>query len=127
MRPFDNINTVFDIIQYTEQQYATVNAFGWRKVLGVGEREEEVRENRYVRELNKIKKHNYWSGILGHYEFLTFIQVKEAVTDIAYGMIDLGISTSDSVSIYARTRYISCVLAFCSRRLTSGISARAGN
>ncbi|KAF8064402.1 long-chain-fatty-acid-CoA-ligase [Lyophyllum atratum] len=100
-QPFEGIDTVYDIIAYAARTHGTRNALGWRDVLNVVEEEKDVTKVVEGKEVTEKKKWKYFQ--LSDYKYLNFLEVKDAVSELARGMVELGISADDVVNVYAQT------------------------
>ncbi|PFH48184.1 hypothetical protein AMATHDRAFT_66061 [Amanita thiersii Skay4041] len=100
-RPFEGIDTVFDILAYAARTHGTRNAVGWRDILDIHEEEKELKKVVDGKEIIEKKKWKYFQ--LSDYKYLSYIEFKEAVSEIARSLIDLGVSTDDVFNVYAQT------------------------
>lgn len=103
-QPFEGIDTVYDVLSYAARTHGTRNALGWRDILDVHEEEKDVKKVVDGKEVIDKKKWKYFE--LSDYKYLNFIEVKEAVSEIARALIDLGVTTDDVFNVYAQTRYL---------------------
>ena len=110
-QPFEGINTVFDVISYSARTHGNRNALGWRDVVGIVEEEKEVKKVVDGKEIVEKKKWKYFE--LSDYKYITFIELKEAVSEVARALISLGITKDDVFNVYAQTRYESAQLLPC--------------
>lgn len=104
-QPIEGVDTVFDILSHAANRHGTRNALGWRDILEVVEEVKEVKKVVDGKEITEKKTWKYFR--LSDYKFLSFVEVKEVVSEIARAMLHLGISTDDVFNVYAQTR---CVL-----------------
>ncbi|KJA24888.1 hypothetical protein HYPSUDRAFT_183200 [Hypholoma sublateritium FD-334 SS-4] len=100
-QPFEGIDTVFDVISYSARTHGNRNALGWRDIVGVVEEEKEVKKVHDGKEIVEKKKWKYFE--LSDYKYITFIELKEAVSEIARALISLGITKDDVFNVYAQT------------------------
>lgn len=110
-QPFEGVDTVFDVISYSARTHGNRNALGWRDIVGVVEEEKEVKKVHDGKEIIEKKKWKYFE--LSDYKYITFIELKEAVSEIARALINLGITKDDVFNVYAQTRYDSAQLLPC--------------
>ena len=110
-QPFEGIDTVYDIVQYAARTHGTRNALGWRDVVRVIEEEKEVKKVVDGQEIMEKKKWKFFE--LSDYKYITFIELKEAVSEVARALISLGITKDDVFNVYAQTRYDSVQLLPC--------------
>lgn len=101
-RPFEGIDTVHDVLEYAARTHGTKNALGWRDVIGIHEEEKEVKKTIGGKEVTEKKTWKYFQ--LSDYKYLTFVEVKDAVSEVARGLIELGITSDDIVNVYSTTR-----------------------
>ncbi|GLB44412.1 putative AMP-binding enzyme [Lyophyllum shimeji] len=100
-QPFEGIDTVHDIVSYAARTHGTRNALGWRDVLDVVEEEKDVTKNVDGKEVTEKKKWKYFQ--LSDYKYLDYVQVKEAVSEVARGLLDLGVTPDGIFNVYAQT------------------------
>ncbi|KAF8651078.1 hypothetical protein AX16_004940 [Volvariella volvacea WC 439] len=100
-QPFEGIDTVHDILEYAARTHGSRNALGWRDVVSIVEEEKEVKKVVDGKEVTEKKKWKYFQ--LSDYKYHSFIDVKELVSEVARGLLDLGITTNDVFNIYAQT------------------------
>jgi len=100
-KPFEGIDTVHDVLAYAARTHGTKNALGYRDIVDVHEEEKEVTKIVGGKEVKEIKKWKYFQ--LSDYKYLTFIEVKEAVSEVARGLVDIGITEKDIVNVYSAT------------------------
>lgn len=103
-QPFEGIDTVYDIVAYAARVHGSRNALGWRDVLDVVEEEKEVKKVVDGKEVTEVKKWKYFQ--LSDYKYLNFIEVKDAVSEIARGLIELGVTKDHIINVYAQTRCV---------------------
>ncbi|KAG6875507.1 hypothetical protein C0992_003557, partial [Termitomyces sp. T32_za158] len=77
------------------------NALGWRDVISIVEEEKLVTKVVAGKEVSEKKKWKYFQ--LSDYKYLSFVEVKEAVSEIARGLVELGVSEEHVVNVYAQT------------------------
>ena len=102
--PVDGVDTVYDVLQFAARTHGTKNALGWRDVVDIHEEEKEVKKMVDGKATVEKKKWKYFQ--LSPYSYLNFVEVKEAVDEIAAGLIKLGVNKGDVVNVYAQTRYV---------------------
>lgn len=100
-QPFPGINTAYDVLLYAERTHGPKNAMGWRDIVDIVEDEKEVIKVVDGKEITEMKKWKYFH--LSDYKYITFSEVREAVSEISRGLHDLGISRDDVFNIYAIT------------------------
>lgn len=100
--PAEGVKTVYDIVEYAARTHGSRKALGWREVKDVIEEEKEVTKIVDGQEVKEKKKWKYFE--LSPYRYLSFIEVKEAVSEAARGLIHLGVTPEDVFNIYSQTR-----------------------
>ncbi|KAJ3727394.1 long-chain-fatty-acid-CoA-ligase [Lentinula raphanica] len=100
-QPFEGIETVYDIVEYATRTHGTRNALGWRDVVDIHEEEKEVKKFVGGKEVTETKKWKYFQ--LSDYKYINFIELKEAVSEIARGLVEIGVTSDDVFNIYAQT------------------------
>ncbi|TFK48164.1 acetyl-CoA synthetase-like protein, partial [Heliocybe sulcata] len=103
-QPFEGIDTVVDILGYAARTHGTKNAMGWRDVVDIHEEEKDVKKTVGGKEVTEKKKWKYFQ--LSDYKYLNFLQVKDAVTEVSKGLLELDIGKDDIFNVYAQTRYV---------------------
>jgi long-chain acyl-CoA synthetase len=116
-QPFEGIDTVYDIVLYAARTHGTRKALGWRDVVGVIEEEKEVKKVVEGKEVTEKKKWKYFE--LSDYKYINFVELKEAVSEIARALVSLGVTADDVFNVYAQTRYVCTVPLHCHRHLTA--------
>lgn len=102
-QPLEGIDTVYDILEYVARTHGTRNALGWRDIVDMHEESKEVKKMVDGKEVVETKKWKYFE--LSDYKYISYVQLKEQVSEIARGLVDLGITEKDVFNIYAQTRY----------------------
>ena len=100
-QPFEGLDTVYDVVQYTARTHGTRNAYGYRDVIDIIEEEKDVKKMVGGKEVTEKKKWKYFH--LSDYKFISYLDVQEAVSEIARALVDLGIATDDIVNVYSST------------------------
>lgn len=101
-QPFEGIDTVYDVVQYAAREHGTKDAFGYRDVIDIVEEEKEVKKFVGGKEVTELKKWKYFQ--LSDFKYISYLDVQEAVSEIARAFIELGITTEDIVNVYSSTR-----------------------
>lgn len=97
-RPADDINTVYDVLTYSSANYGHRMAIGWREVVGVVE-EQVTDVDR--KDFTENVKQKYFH--LSEYKYMSFAKLDLAVSEVARGLLTLGITDKDIINIYAPT------------------------
>jgi long-chain acyl-CoA synthetase len=105
-QPFEGIDTVADIISYSARTHDNRKALGWRDTIRVIEEEKDVTKVIDGKEVTQKKLWKYFE--LSDYKYLSYIELKEAISEVSRALIDLGITKDDVFNVYAQTR---CVTA----------------
>ncbi|KIK66563.1 hypothetical protein GYMLUDRAFT_257780 [Collybiopsis luxurians FD-317 M1] len=100
-QPFEGIETVCDVLEYASRTHGTRNALGWRDVVRMHDEEKEVTKNVGGKEIKEKKTWKYFE--LSDYKYINFIELKETVSDLAKGLIELGVAEGQVFNIYAQT------------------------
>ena len=101
-RPLDEINTVYDIVCYAARTHGSKHALGWRETVNIIEEEKEVTKVVDGKEVKEKKKWKYFE--LSDYKYHSFIEVKEIVSEIARGLVEIGVQAGEVFNVYAQTR-----------------------
>jgi len=124
-RPFEGIDTVYDVVEYAARTHGNRKALGWRDVITVHEEEKEVKKIVDGKEVTEKKKWKYFE--LSDYKYISFIELKEAVSEVARGLVHLGVTKDDVFNVYAQTRYVLALLQPCKVLVFNPLIARIGN
>ncbi|KAJ6554275.1 long-chain-fatty-acid-CoA-ligase [Mycena capillaripes] len=100
-QPFEGIDTVYDVLEYVAKTHGTRDALGWRDIVDVHEEAKEVKKFVDGKEVTETKKWKYFQ--LSDYKYISYVQLKDQVSEIARGLVDLGVTTEDVFNIYAAT------------------------
>ncbi|KAF9257898.1 long-chain-fatty-acid-CoA-ligase [Marasmius fiardii PR-910] len=100
-QPFEGIDTVYDIIPYAARTHGTRKAMGWRNVVDVHEEEKEVKKNVGGKEVTEKKKWKYFE--LSDYQYINYIELQDAVSEISRGLVALGITSDHIFNVYSQT------------------------
>ncbi|CAA7262325.1 unnamed protein product [Cyclocybe aegerita] len=100
-QPFEGIDTVYDVVAYAARTHGSRNALGWRDIVDVVEEEKEVTKVVEGKEVVEKKKWKFFE--LSDYKYISFIEMKEAVSEIARALINLGVTKEDVFNVYAQT------------------------
>ena len=101
--PTEGIETVYDIVAYAARAHGNRKALGWRDVVRIVEEEKEVTKFVDGKEVTEKKKWKYFE--LSDYKYISYVEVKEAVSEIGRALISLGVEKGDVFNVYAQTRY----------------------
>ncbi|KAF4611844.1 hypothetical protein D9613_003770 [Agrocybe pediades] len=100
-RPFEGIDTVYDVVEYAARTHGNRKALGWRDIIRTIEEEKEVKKMVDGKEVTEKKKWKYFE--LSDYKYISFIELKEAVAEVGRALIHLGVATEDVFNVYAQT------------------------
>lgn len=103
-QPMEGIETTYDVLCYAARTHGTKKALGWRDIVEVHEEQKEIKKNVDGKEVTEKKTWKYFQ--LSEYKYLNFVEVKEAVLEIAAGLADLGINKGDIFNVYSSTWYV---------------------
>jgi len=102
--PFEGVDTVYDVMAYAARTHGTRNAMGWRDIVDIHEEEKEVKKMVDGKEVKEIKKWKYFQ--LSDYKYLSFVEVQAAVSEIARGLVHIGITSDDVFNVYSQTSFV---------------------
>ena len=103
-QPFEGIDTVFDVVSYAARTHGSRNAVGWRDIVKIVEEEKEVKKVVDGKEVTEKKIWKFFE--LSDYKYMSYVEFKEAVSEVARALIQLGITKDDVFNLYAQTRYV---------------------
>ncbi|KAJ4471401.1 long-chain-fatty-acid-CoA-ligase [Lentinula aciculospora] len=109
-QPFDGIETVYDVLEYAARTHGTRRALGWRDIVDIHEEEKEIKGFVNGKEVVEKKKWKYFQ--LSDYKYINFIELKEAVSEIARGLVEIGVTSDAVCNIFSQTRYAVDVLSY---------------
>ncbi|PPQ73986.1 hypothetical protein CVT26_006355 [Gymnopilus dilepis] len=99
--PVPGVSTISDIIDYAAREHGQKNAVGWRDIINVHEEKKEIKKVVDGQEKTETKTWKYFE--LSDYRFMDYVQFKEAISEVARALLDLGIESDDVVDIFAQT------------------------
>ncbi|KAJ7092372.1 long-chain-fatty-acid-CoA-ligase [Mycena belliarum] len=99
--PFEGIETGYDILEYVAKTHGTRDALGWRDIVDVHEEAKDVKKMVDGKEVTETKKWKYFQ--LSDYKYISYVELRERVSQIGRGLVDLGLTTDDVFNIYAAT------------------------
>ncbi|KAJ7123614.1 long-chain-fatty-acid-CoA-ligase [Mycena epipterygia] len=100
-QPFEGIDTVYDVLEYVAETHGTRDALGWREIVDVHEEAKEVKKFVDGKEVTETKKWKYFQ--LSDYQYISYVQLRDQVSEVARGLADLGITSDDVFNIFAAT------------------------
>ncbi|KII90246.1 hypothetical protein PLICRDRAFT_40448 [Plicaturopsis crispa FD-325 SS-3] len=100
-QPFEGIDTLPDIISYAARTHGTANGMGWRDIVRIHEEQKEVKKFVGGKEVTEMKTWKYFE--LSDYKYLSFVEVETAVTEVARGLVHLGVGKDDVFNVYSAT------------------------
>src|SRR5712671_3703849 len=115
--PIEGINTVHDVLLYASRTHGERKAFGYRDIIDIIEEQKEVTKIVGGQEVKETKTWKYFH--LSDYKYISYIELKVAVSEVARGLLKLGVQKNDVFNIYAQTAYVVLsfpLLPFASRR-----------
>lgn len=101
-KPWEGIETVPDVLDYAARTHQKKDAYGWRDIIAVHEEEKEIKKVVDGKEVTEKKKWKYFE--LSDYQYVNFLQVKDAAMEVAGGLVELGVERTDIMNVYAATR-----------------------
>jgi len=101
-RPFEGINTIHDVISYAVKTHGNRKAIGWRDVVKIVEEEKEVKKFVDGQEVVQKKTWKYFE--LSDYKYISFTEFEDIISEVARGLLHLGITKDDVFNVYAQTR-----------------------
>ncbi|KAI0062964.1 long-chain-fatty-acid-CoA-ligase [Artomyces pyxidatus] len=100
-QPLESIHTVYDVLEYAARTHGTRNAFGYRDIVDIIEEQKEVKKKVGGKEVTETKTWKYFQ--LSDYKYVSFVEVKQTVSEVARGLLELGIEEHAVLNIYAQT------------------------
>ncbi|KAJ7047989.1 long-chain-fatty-acid-CoA-ligase [Mycena amicta] len=94
----------FDVLQYVAKTHGTRDAIGVRDIVNIIEENKEVKKVVDGKEVTETKTWKYFQ--LSDYKYISFVQLLDQVSEVARGLVDIGITTEDVFNIYAETRCV---------------------
>lgn len=99
--PVAGIHTVHDVLLYAARTHGTRNAYGYRDIIDIIEEQKEVTKTVGGKEVKEMKTWKFFQ--LSDYKYITYIELKNIVSEVARGLLKLGIQKNDVFNIYAQT------------------------
>ncbi|KAF8260067.1 long-chain-fatty-acid-CoA-ligase [Lactarius quietus] len=99
--PAEGIHTVHDVLQYAARTHGTRNAYGYRDIINVIEEQKEVTKTVGGKEVKETKTWKYFQ--LSDYKYISYIELKNIVSEVSRGLLKLGVQKNDVFNIYAQT------------------------
>ncbi|TFY74088.1 hypothetical protein EWM64_g9924, partial [Hericium alpestre] len=100
-QPLEGIDTMYDILAYAARTHGTRKAFGYRDIVGTVEEEKDVKKIVDGKETHEKKKWTYFQ--LSDFQYYSFLDVKNIVSEIARGLLALEVRKGEVVNVYAQT------------------------
>ncbi|PPR01286.1 hypothetical protein CVT24_006361 [Panaeolus cyanescens] len=100
-RPADGVDTIPDIIDYAARVHGNRAALAWRDVVDVHEEKKELKKVVDGKETTETKTWKYFE--LSDYKSISYLELQEAISEVARAFIHLGINVGDVVDIFAET------------------------
>lgn len=99
----EGLDTVYKLVQYCIKKYETRQCMGSRKILKAYEEEKEITRKVDGKEVKAKKTWQYYE--LSPFSYITYKQLGENITDIASGLIKLGLKPNgeERFHVYAQT------------------------
>lgn len=101
-QPAPGIDTIPDVIAYAAREHGNRQAMGWRDIIDVHEEVMEV--TKWVDDREVVEKKTWKYFELSDYKYIDYVQLKEAISEAAKGLIALGIQKGAVVDLFAETR-----------------------
>lgn len=99
--PHPDINTIFDILQYSSKTYGNAKALGSRKLVKTHQESKKIKKMVDGKEQEVDKKWTYFE--LSGYKYLSFTEYKNLAMQIGSGLKKLGMQPQDRLHIFAAT------------------------
>ncbi|KAI9455375.1 long-chain-fatty-acid-CoA-ligase [Russula earlei] len=99
--PIEGVHTVHDVLLYASRTYGERKAFGYREIVDIIEEQKEVTKIVGGEEVKENKTWKYFH--LSDYKYITFVEFKTVVSEVARGLLKLGVQKNDVFNIYAQT------------------------
>lgn len=100
-QPVEGVETVADVISYAARTHGSHPAWGWRDVVKIHTEEKDIKKMVDGEQITEKKKWNYFE--LSDYKYITFLDIQERVSEVARGLISLGVTKEEIVNVYAAT------------------------
>ncbi|KAL0952534.1 hypothetical protein HGRIS_006793 [Hohenbuehelia grisea] len=100
-QPMEGIETMTDALDYAARTHGEKKAMGWRNIVDVHEEEKEVTKTVGGKPVTEIKKWKFFE--LSDYQYLSYVEVHEAVSEIARALVHLGVTSDRVLNLYSQT------------------------
>ena len=102
--PMEGINTVHDVLLYACRTFGERKAYGYRDIVDTVEEQKEVTKIIGGEEVKETKTWKYFQ--LSDYKFISYLEFKSTVSEVARGLVKLDVKKGDVFNIYAQTRQV---------------------
>lgn len=99
--PMEGINTVHDVLCYASRTHGERKAFGYRDIINIIEEQKEVTKTVGGQGVKETKTWKYFQ--LSDYKYISYVELKSVVSEVARGLLKLGVQKNDVFNIYAQT------------------------
>jgi long-chain acyl-CoA synthetase len=100
--PLEGINTVHDVLLHASRTHGERKAYGYRDIVDTIEEQKEVTKTVGGKEVKETKTWKYFH--LSDYKYISFLEFKSHVSEVARGLLKLDVKKGDVFNIYAQTR-----------------------
>jgi long-chain acyl-CoA synthetase len=100
--PAEGISTTWDIINFAANKFGDKPSMGWRDVVDTVTEEKVVTKTIDGKQVQETKKWQFFQ--LSDFKYLSFKEVRTAVSEVGRGLLELGIEKDEIFNIYSRTR-----------------------
>ena len=100
--PMEGIDTVYDVLMYASRTHGERKAHGYRDIIDIIEEQKEVTKTVGGKEVKETKTWKYFQ--LSDYKYISYLEFKSAVSEVARGLLKLDVKKGDVFNIYAQTR-----------------------
>lgn len=100
-QPVEGVNTVADVLAYAARTHGSKPAYGSRDVVKIHTEEKDVKKMVDGEQVTEKKKWSYFE--LSEYKYISYLDVQERATEVAGGLIALGVTKEEIINVYAAT------------------------
>lgn len=98
----EHLDIIPDVLQYCAATYGSDNAIGWREVTNTIDEEKEIAKVVDGKTTMVTKKWTYLQ--LSDYKYISFVELSAIVSEVARGLVAVGVQPGENVNIFAQKR-----------------------
>lgn len=97
----ERIQTLYDILKYSSEQFGNAKALAWRKTVKIHSETKKVKKTVDGETQEVDKKWSYFE--LSPYEYISYVEYEKLALDLGSGLASLGLDKESRLHVYATT------------------------